>query len=129
MHEFRHIANGDPVSVDTDLIEEAEGITVRLIEDEAERRANEEAAASLIPSKEMDSFVRRVGPLYSRERIIQFAHKVKIHPGIIVGQLQHRKELGYSALRPLLVKVRDVVISTALTDGWNQAIAPSTLRG
>jgi HTH-type transcriptional regulator/antitoxin HigA len=52
---------------------------------------------------------------------------MKIHPGIIVGQLQYRKELGYSALRELLPKVRDIVIGTALTDGWNQIIAPLAL--
>jgi hypothetical protein len=31
------------------------------------------------------------------------------------------------ALRDLLVKVRDHVVATALTDGWGQMIAPSVL--
>lgn len=123
-HEFRHICNGDAVSVDTDLMEYRRGATITVASAEAERLANEQASAALIPSQEMESFMRRVGPLYSRERIIQFAHRVKIHPGIIVGQLQHRNELGYSALRQLLAKVRETVITTALTDGWNQIIAP-----
>ena len=126
MHEFAHIRNGD-ASVDSDLIEGVRGMAVTLIEDEVERLANTEAANSLISSEELESFVRRVGPLYSRDRIIQFAHKVKIHPGIVVGQLQNRNELGYGSLRDLLVKIRDVVVSVAITDGWNQSIAPAIL--
>lgn len=126
MHEFAHVRNGD-ASVDTDLVDGMKGIIVRLVEEEAEQAANERAANSLVPKSEMNSFIRRVGPLYSRERVIQFANRMKIHPGIIVGQLQHREEVGYSALREFLVKVRDSVTSTALTDGWNQMISPSLL--
>lgn len=125
MHEVAHVLNDD-ASVDVDLVDGINGVAVRLVEDEAESRANQHAANALIPTAELDSFIRRVGPLYPRERVIQFANKVKIHPGIVVGQLQHRKELGYSALRPFLVKVREIVTSTALTDGWNQ-IPPQAL--
>lgn len=127
MHEYAHIRAGDALSVDTDLIDEMRGIAVTLVEDETEHLANERAADILVPRSEMWSFISRVGPYYSRERVIQFAHTMKIHPGIIVGQLQYRKELGYSALRELLPKVRDIVIGTALTDGWNQIIAPLAL--
>ena len=125
MHEFWHVWAGDAYSIDTDLVGDGEVHSVTLVEDDAERLANERAADSLISKVEIDSFIRRVGPLYSKDRVIQFAHKVKIHPGIIVGQLQHRREIGYSSLRQMLVKVRDVVVSTALTDGWNQTIAPT----
>lgn len=126
MHEFSHVRSGD-ASVDTDLVDGLRGIAVKLVEDDAERIANEQAACSLISAPEMKSFIRRVGPFYSRERIIQFANRIKIHPGIIVGQLQHREEIGYSASREFLVKVRDVVTSTALTDGWNQTVAPNLI--
>ena len=127
MHEYAHIRAGDAFSVDTDLVDEMKGITVALVENETERLANDRAADALVPRTEMWSFISRVGPYYSRERVIQFAHTMKIHPGIIVGQLQYRKELGYSALRELLPKIRDVVIGTALTDGWNQMIAPTSV--
>ncbi len=124
MHECSHIRHGDPLSVDTGLVDATKGI-VALVEDGAELRANAEAAAALIPPAELDSFIRRVGPLYPQERIVQFANRVKIHPGIIVGQLQHRRELGYMALREFLVKIRESVTSTALTDGWGQFITPT----
>jgi HTH-type transcriptional regulator/antitoxin HigA len=126
MHELAHVRAGD-ASVDTDLVDSLKGIAVKLVEDEAERIANEQAVNSLISAPEMKSFIRRVGPFYSRERIVQFANRIRIHPGIIVGQLQHREEIGYSASREFLVKVRDVVTSTALTDGWNQTVAPNLI--
>ncbi len=127
MHEFAHIKHGDALSVDRDLIDGTIGIAVMLVEDEAEQKANEAASNSLVPSRELDSFISRVGPLYSKERIIQFAHKMKIHPGIIVGQLQHRNELSYASNREMLAKVRAAVIETALTDGWNRSITPGLL--
>jgi HTH-type transcriptional regulator / antitoxin HigA len=127
MHEFSHIHHWDALSVDNELILETGRRDAP--ENESEKRADEDATSSLIPPDDFESFIRRVGPLYSKQRIIQFAHRIRIHPGIIVGQLQHRRELGYSALRDLLVKVRDVVTSTALTDGWNQTISPNLIEG
>lgn len=125
MHEFAHVKNGDAISIDTDLInEDVKGIAIKLVEDAAERLANEQAASSLIPVDELESFIRRVGPLYSKTRIVQLAHKLKIHPGIIVGQLQYRGEIGYNAHRELLVKVKGIVIETALTDGWGRSMTP-----
>jgi len=52
---------------------------------------------------------------------------MKIHPGIIVGQLQHRNEINYGSNREMLVKIRSAVIETALTDGWNRSITPGLL--
>jgi HTH-type transcriptional regulator/antitoxin HigA len=122
MHEFSHIRHGDALSVDDELIGET-GCMEVITKDEFETRADSEAAASLIAKDELDSFVRRLGPLYSKERIIQFAHRIKIHPGIIVGQLQHRGEVGYFAHRELLAKVRSIITETALTDGWGKTIS------
>ena len=123
MHEFSHIINNDPISIDFDMIDSVEGINPAPV-DEIEGRANREAADFLVPRDELESFIGRVGPFYPRQRIIQFANRIKIHPGIIVGQLQHRKEIGYSASRGFLVKVREIVTNTALTDGWNQSVPP-----
>jgi HTH-type transcriptional regulator/antitoxin HigA len=125
MHECAHIENKDCLSVDTDLaVEDREQ---PLMKDAAERRADEAAAASLIPPEEMDSFIRRVGPIYARPNIIQFAHRIKIHPGIIVGQLQHLAEMGFKANRNLLPKVREHIVSTALADGWGTDISPDSI--
>jgi HTH-type transcriptional regulator / antitoxin HigA len=123
-HEFSHVRHRDAISVDVeDDVLDPHTLQVE-VKSPVERRADLEAAASLIPPDEMESFIRRVGPLYSKERINQFANRIKIHPGIIVGQLQHRGEIGYAANRETLVKIRKVVIPVALTDGWGSTIDP-----
>lgn len=124
MHEWAHIRNGDALSVDNDLLGDDSAI---LIQNEAEQRANDQAASSLIPAAEMDSFIRRVGPLYSKARIVQFAHRIKIHPGIVVGQLQHRKEIGFQSNREMLIKIREIIAETTLTDGWGRSLTPGVL--
>ncbi len=123
-HEFMHIKNGD-ASIDVNLVDQRDQIiTISLTENAAEQLANEQAADLLVPKQELDSFIRRVSPLYSATRIVQFANRVKMHPGIIVGQLQHRGEIRFNALRAHLVKVRQYLIETALTDGWGHYVDP-----
>lgn len=126
MHELSHVRHHDPISVDRGLVD-IHGV-IALSNNEVEERANREAGSSLIAEQEIQSFISRVGPLYSRERIVQFANRLKIHPAIIVGQLQHRKQIGFAALREFLVKVREVVVSTTLTDGWGHVISPGVKR-
>lgn len=121
-HEFAHVYHGDAMSVDVLFSGEKHEQVPSVVKDEAERRADNDAAALLVPPHELQSFIARVGPLYSKERIIQFAHRVKMHPGIIVGQLQHRGEIKYSANREMLVKIRERAISTAVTDGWKKSV-------
>ena len=48
----------------------------------------------------------------------EFAGKVSIHPGVVVGQLQYRKAISYSHSREMLSPVRDLVTEVARTDGW-----------
>lgn len=121
MHELAHIKHEDALSVDSELLDHSDGV---LVEEESERRSNEYANESLLPSDEITSFVRRVAPLYSKARIVQLAHRLKVHPGIIVGRLQHIGEIGYSAHRDFLMRIREIVTETALTDGWGRTIAP-----
>lgn len=125
MHEVSHVRNNDAFSVDTDLA--GEDTKPSLLKDGIEQRADREAAEALIPNDKIESFIHRVGPLYSKSRIIQFAHTIKMHPGIIVGQLQHRGELGYSSHRDMLTKIRKWVTEVALTDGWGRTIGPGVV--
>lgn len=125
MHEYAHIKFGDAYSVDDLTGNNPEGqISVLLSEDDAEQRANDTASDILVPDTELESFIRRLSPLYPEHRVVQFAIRMKMHPGIIVGQLQRRSELGWTAHRQFLVKVRSIITQTALTDGWGQSMAP-----
>lgn len=117
-HEFSHIVHKDE-SIDTDLFNRDDLLAPQSA---IEARADADASAALIPPKEMDEFILLYGPLYSKEKINRFANKLKLHPGIIVGQLQHRGKIGFSANREMLVKVRDIVAPSAVTDGWGHTI-------
>jgi HTH-type transcriptional regulator/antitoxin HigA len=125
-HEFRHVWHHDVFSADVDMVADSSMVPTE-VRPEFERRADREAAAMLVPQDELESFIRRVGPLYSKTRINQFANRIKVHPGIIVGQLQHRGEIGYSANREMLVKIRDTVTPVAITDGWGTTIDEGAL--
>jgi len=115
-HELSHIRHRDPLSIDTALV--GEDALPSAMKVAFEERADNEASGMLIPLDKIESFVRRVSPYYDKERIIQFAHVVKVHPGIIVGQLQHRGQIGFHANRDLLVKVRNHAVSGTVVDGW-----------
>lgn len=113
MHEFDHIEHRDAFSFD-DLQSNPT--------DEAEQRANSNAANGLVPTHELNQFISACAPRFSEARINNLATRLQIHPGIIVGQLQHRGEISFAAHRKLLTKVRDLVTEFAFTDGWGQPV-------
>jgi len=121
-HELSHIKNRDSYILDIDIV----GADRCLASDQLskiESRANQEAAEMLIPKEKLQSFILRTRPFYYADKIIQFANLLKIHPGIIAGQLQHRGEIDWAANRHMLVKVRDIIVSGTLTDGWGVTIS------
>ena len=126
-HELGHVkrkdGSKDDALIDTDLI----GDEYYAMNDglEAERQANSFAAEFLISHRDMDDFISRVRPLYGTQKIIGFAKRIGIHPGIVVGQLQFKNEIPWSAYRKLLDKVRHIIIPSTLTDGWGQTITIS----
>jgi HTH-type transcriptional regulator/antitoxin HigA len=119
-HELSHVRHGDKRSVDASLVGESRVEPL----DELEARADREGAAFLIPPERLRSFIVRTRPFYTKEKLRRFALRLGVHPGIVSGQLQHVKELGWDAHRDLLAKVRELLISAALTDGWGQAPLP-----
>ena len=119
-HELSHIRHYDAFNLDSDLIEARHSMDTEY--SDIEERADREATELLIPKQIMDSFTLRVKPFYSKQRIIQFAHRIGIHPGIIAGQLQYRGEIKYTANKEMLAKIRYILIQEALTDGWGRAV-------
>src|SRR6202023_3947846 len=79
-----------------------------------EVRANAAAAEFLVPKSELDSFIILVRPLYSEQRILLFAKRIGVHPGIIVGQLQFRDEVPYTHFHKHLVKIREIITQAGL---------------
>ena len=68
-------------------------------EPEQEREANDWATEFLVPSKAMDRFIRHFS--FTDEEVIDFADEHGVAPGIVVGQLQHRKVLRFNQMKHL----------------------------
>lgn len=119
MHELNHVENRegkDTPVVDTELV--GDQVTVFNEKPENEKRADRFACEFLIPKSELDSFIARMKPLYPKQRIELFARRINVHPGIVVGQLQFRKEISYKHSREILENIRSIVTASALTDGY-----------
>lgn len=110
MHELVHIKYHHDSPIDEDLNGNEES--------EIEKIANEEAANYLIPQEKIDSFIKRNGKLISHKKVTQFANSRGVHPAIVVGQLKHRNILPPSHLNKLQAKIREFLIESTVSDGW-----------
>ncbi len=70
-----------------------------------EREADNFAADNLIPPKLYQSFLS--GGAFSESRIREFASRVGIHPGIVVGRLMHDKKIPITWHNDLRIKYND----------------------
>ncbi|MCK4606364.1 MAG: HigA family addiction module antidote protein [candidate division Zixibacteria bacterium] len=124
IHELSHIKNRDGLK--QPVIENkmfGEGSQPTDEKPSIEKRADAFAVATLIDQNELKDFINRNHPTYSRSSIIGFSRRIGIHRGIIVGQLQHRGRVPYSHFRAMLVKIRNIITATALTDGWGKTVS------
>jgi HTH-type transcriptional regulator/antitoxin HigA len=88
-----------------------------------EARADRIGSEFLVPSDKLQLFIIRVRPFYSKIKISQFAKRMGVHPGIVNGQLQHLREIPWSANREMHEKIRGLVTATAITDGYGKMVA------
>lgn len=122
IHEMVHVKSRhglhSEIHLDIDIFEQT---------DEQEKVVNASAAHILIDRAALDNFVGRVSPMYSKERIRGFAARLGVHPGLVVGQLQHRGPanggIPWTHSREMLVPVRQHITESALTDGWGHVVA------
>lgn len=122
-HECEHVLRGDgrgAIVLDAELEKERAGTGPELAEQE--RIANEAAAEFCVPQKILSQFVARKAPIFTERDVRAFAHLVKVHPGIVAGQLQHATA-RYERFREHLTKVRDIVLPNVMHDGWGD-VAP-----
>lgn len=117
IHELIHARNRDR-TIDSDLVADAKGEGGSEPVDELERRVNAETAATIVPQDKLESFIIRTRPLYAREKIVRFAQANGVHPGVVLGQLHHRREIHPKNLRDLLVPIRHLIVGQTMTDGW-----------
>jgi len=117
IHELDHVGHGDGKGRGYASVDSNWG-SYSGDRPEEEIRADAFAAGFTVDQVKLESFISRVKPLYSTLRIEALAKRIQTNPGLVVGQLQHRKEILYSHSRRLLVKVRQHLIGSTLTDGF-----------
>jgi HTH-type transcriptional regulator/antitoxin HigA len=126
-HEIEHVLRGHgngTFVLDAELTaESAQGSAGSVPDDE--RVANEVAANFCVPALYIEQFIARKAPLITKRDMLGFANTIRVHPGIVAGQLQ-RKTGRYDLFRDQLVKVRSIVSPGAAVDGWGDIYPVAT---
>lgn len=123
-HEIEHVLRGHGQNIamlDAQLEGDRAGTGPHV--DEEERVANNAAQEFLVPSAQMEAFVARKAPFFSERDLVGFAKLMKVHPGIVAGQLQ-RITQRYDRFRDHLVNIRSSIVPNAYADGWGD-VAPT----
>mgnify|MGYP001793994209 CR=1 FL=1 len=123
-HELEHVLNRDGLEtmmLDVDINSEtSEHVSTEIREQEF--LANTAAADFCVPENMMAAFISRKAPVYAKRDIIGLARMLKVHAGLVAGQLQH-KTGKYHLGREYLVPIRSIVTPNSVTDGWGD-VAP-----
>ena len=121
-HEIEHVLQGhgrNGAMLDAQLEGEKAGTGPDV--DEEERAANAAAQEFLVPSAQMHAFIARKAPFFSERDLVGFAKLMKVHPGIVAGQLQRTMQ-RYDRFRDHLAKIRFAIIPNAYSDGWGNTV-------
>ena len=116
LHELAHILRGHTTHLDSLFEREDEDGTEENVAAEAE--ANGLARQWLLDPGALEGFIARVRPYFSKDEIEAFAVAQRRHPGIVLGQLQHREVMPYRHLRSMLAKVKPYL------EGWIDVPVP-----
>lgn len=124
LHELGHVScrDGFTTALDPDIDLVGEKATLTNVKSDVEKKADIFASEHTIKQSEMDDFIVRVRPLFSKKKIQGFALRQGVHPALVIGQLQHKGAIHWSHSREFLVKVREIITGSALTDGWGQIL-------
>ncbi len=93
-HEVGHLLlhDLDSIFVEDDSSANESGLD----ETDPEWEANQFAARTLVPEAAVPAMLELSANV---REIVRFANKIGIAPGIVVGQLQHRRRLGYTQMQ------------------------------
>jgi HTH-type transcriptional regulator/antitoxin HigA len=122
-HELEHVLRRDGLEhavLDVELEGEKAGDGQNI--PEQERAANLAASAFCVPPDMMQKFFSSKSPYFAERDVIAFAKMVKVHPGLVAGQLRYWTK-RHNVFTDLLVKVRHIIIPTSVVDGWGD-VAP-----
>jgi HTH-type transcriptional regulator/antitoxin HigA len=115
-HEIEHIINGDgkdEAIVDSNLMETIDDESLS----EQEKRANAAAAEFCTPQDQLENLIARKGEYISRKDFISFAMRLRIHPGIVAGQLRN-KTGRWNLFNSMNAPIREHITPVSMTDGY-----------
>jgi HTH-type transcriptional regulator / antitoxin HigA len=125
-HELEHVLREDG-RVNPMLDVELEGHRAGSDPDipEAERIANEAASEFCAPSDKIRKFIALKSPLFPERDMLGLARTLRIHPGLVAGQIRH-KTGRFELYSRHLVKIRSAIAPSATVDGWGDValVAP-----
>lgn len=121
-HEIEHILQGhgkvDFPILDIDIFEDGSNSNIS----QEEVIANNAAANFCVPQKLLADFIIRKAPFFYDKDIIGFARTIRVHPGLVAGQLRHKLNI-YNRFSNHLSKVRSIIINSGVTiDGWGNIV-------
>lgn len=120
-HEIEHVLSKH--GREEAIVDEALGVPGEQgSQSEEERIANAAAAEFCVPQADMADFVSRHRPIFTAEAVRNFASRMRVHPGLVVGQLQWRTE-RWDLFRARLVKIREHIVPVAYADGYGHIIS------
>lgn len=117
-HELEHVRlehGKSLITIDAELEGEKAGVGPSVTEEE--RLANAAAVEFCVPQKIMNSFIARKAPTFAERDLLGVAATLKVHPGLVAGQLRYRTG-RYDRFASHLVKIRSIVAPSAVVDGW-----------
>jgi HTH-type transcriptional regulator/antitoxin HigA len=121
-HEIEHVLrkHGQRTEIiDVELEGERAGTGPNVSEEE--RVANSAAADFCVSKTAMESFIASNSPYFSERGVLEFAHRIGVHPALVVGQIRNHLQ-RWDYLSRYLTKIRYVLIASAIVDGWGQSV-------
>jgi len=121
-HELEHVIlvhGRNAMMLDVELEGDRAGVSDNIAEEE--RLANQAAAEFCVPQKSLAAFIERKAPIIQEQDLIGFARTIQVHPGLVAGQLWHKLNL-YKRFHNHMVKIRSIVASGAMVDGWGSIV-------
>ncbi len=113
MHELAHISLGhcqEKTWIDDALVgRDAEPADAK---NRVEAEADSLASEWLVPAERLRAFVGSTKPFFSRARVLAFAGSIGVHPGIVVGRLQHEGLVPWTHFRNILGRVRPYLVTS-----------------
>lgn len=98
-HELKHVLQHKTKDTFLNYVREGDLDAVNKV---LEKEADEFSQYTLIPPTEYLDFI--LANNFSQTAILTFSNKINIHPGIVVGRLQHDGHLGFNQLSFLKAK-------------------------